>query len=309
MKDIFLIMNPGSRSGKSRQSFDRIIQLISQSGKTFDYQTTTCLEDACRLSRDANHAGYKAIVAIGGDGTINGVINGFFDENGKRLSGAKFGVIYTGTSPDFNKSYNIPLDVDKAVETILNGVSVGIKVGRITFGGPSPNNRYFVCCANIGLGAQLARKANSGIRKKLGDFGGTLTALIGLLVTFKPFVLNVTEDDRHDVLDRMINLSVGITPYIASGIQVPIQFPSPKKEFYKMSVGNLSLSKLLPLLRRVYGGKPFQNSDYLSLSNTSHLELSSPVVIEVEADGDPVGILPCSIGFASDGLELLVLEV
>jgi YegS/Rv2252/BmrU family lipid kinase len=308
MKDIYLIMNPGSRSGKSRQSFNRIIQLISQSGKSFDYQTTTCLEDAFRLSRDANLAGYKTIVAIGGDGTINGVINGFFDEHGKRLSDAKFGVIYTGTSPDFNKSYNIPLDVDKAVETILKGLSVEIKVGRIAFGGPSTNTRYFVCCANIGLGAQLARKANSGIRKKLGDFGGTLTALIGLLATFKPFVLIVREDDKRDVLNRMINLSVGITPYIASGIQVPILFPSPKKEFYKMSVGNLSLSKTLPLLRRVYGGKPFQNTDYLSLANTGHLELSSPTDIEVEADGDPVGFLPCTIGFARDGLELLVAE-
>jgi len=187
MKDIFLIMNPGSHSGRSRQTFDQIIGLLSQSGADFEYHITLDLEHATLLSHNANLEGFKSIIAVGGDGTINAVVNGLFTPDGHHLTQAKFGVIYTGTSPDFNRTYNIPVQIDEAVGTILNGKDLMIPVGRIAFGLPNSvaeSVRYFVCCANIGLGALLARQANSGIRRKLGDFLGTLLSLIGLFIQY-----------------------------------------------------------------------------------------------------------------------------
>jgi diacylglycerol kinase family enzyme len=316
MKDIFLIMNPGSHSGRSRQTFDKIIQLITQSGVDFEYHFTLDLDHATLLSRNANIDGYKIVVAVGGDGTINAVVNGFYTNDGHRLSDAKFGVIYTGTSPDFNKSYNIPVELNEAVAIILKGKTLEIPVGMIAFENSvfperladsnSPAIRYFVCCANIGLGALLARKANSGIRRILGDFLGTFLSLIGLLVSFKSFSLVCNENGSDIQLNKLTNLSIGITPYIASGIRVPVQFTTHEKGFYKLTVQNLSLFRIIPLIRKVYGGKPFKNEDYLSLDYSTLVQLSSTEQVEVEADGDPVGCLPCRISFATENLELLV---
>lgn len=309
MKDIFLIMNPGSHSGRSRQTFDQIIGLISQSGADFEYHITLDLEHATLLSRNANLEGFKSIIAVGGDGTINAVVNGFFTPEGYCFSDAKFGVIYTGTSPDFNRTYNIPVQIDEAVDAILNGNDLMIPVGRISFGLPNPDFpavRYFVCCANIGLGALLARKANSGIRRKLGDFWGTLLSLIGLLIRFKTFSVLCEENGQNVRLDKLTNLSIGITPYIASGIRVPVQFADRGKGFYRMTVHHLNLFRLVPLLRKVYSGKPFKNGNYLSLDYSQQVQLSSTVPVEVEADGDPVGLLPCGISFAVDNLQLIV---
>lgn len=316
MKDIFLIMNPCSHSGRSRQTFDQIIGLITQSGVDFEYHITLDLEHASLLSRNANLEGFKIIVAVGGDGTINAVVNGFYANNGNRLSDARFGVIYTGTSPDFNKSYNIPVDIEGAIAIILKGKTIAIPVGMISFKPPdmpdgngnsySSSVRYFVCCANIGLGAMLARQANSGIRRKLGDFLGTLLSLIGLLVSFKSFPLICSENGKVIRLSKLINLSVGITPYIASGIRVPVQSNKNGKDFYKLTVQNLNLFRIFPLLRKVYTGKPFKNEDYLSLDYSSQVNLVSTQKVEVEADGDPVGFLPSRISFAGNDLLLIV---
>lgn len=312
MKDYFLIMNPGSHSGKSRLKCDEIIRRMTENQVEFDYHLTKDMDHALMLSRNANLDGYKTIVAVGGDGTINAVVNGFYDENGQRLSKARLGVIYTGTSPDFNRSYNIPLTVDQAVDSIIKQKTREIPIGMITFeatnGSESPGVRYFVCCTNIGLGAALARKANSGIRRSLGDFWGTFLSLIGLLFRFKTFSVTSVDNNLEMTLDKLTNISVGITPYIASGIKVPVNFDPSKKEFYKMTVRNLNLLRSIPLLKKVYSGNPVKNTEYLSLESTMQIELSSTDAIEVEADGDPVGMLPCSICFAQDDLTLIISE-
>lgn len=312
MRDIFLIINPGSHSGQNQGISKKIIRLMEDRHVDFDYHFTKDMDHAILLSRNANLDGYKTIVAVGGDGTINAVVNGFYNHEGNRISDANFGVIYTGTSPDFNRSYGIPLAVDQAISAILKQKTRRIPVGMISFqtaaDAESPEVRYFVCCTNIGLGAALARKANGGIRRKLGDFWGTFLSLIGLLFYFKTFSATSIENNRETRLDKLTNISVGITPYIASGIKVPVNPVPEKKEFYKMTVRNLTLFRIAPLLKKVYGGKPFKNTGYLSLETTSQIELSSANVVEVEADGDPVGMLPCTIRFEQDNLPLIVSE-
>lgn len=312
MRDIFLIINPGSHSGQNRGISEKIIRLMEDSHVDFDYHFTKDMDHAILLSRNANRDGYKTIVAVGGDGTINAVVNGFYNHEGKRISDTNFGVIYTGTSPDFNRSYHIPLAIDQAFATILKQKTCRIPVGMISFqtaaDAESPEVRYFVCCTNIGLGAALARKANGGIRRKLGDFWGTFLSLIGLLVYFKTFSATWTENEQETSFNKLTNISIGITPYIASGIRVPVNFTSEKKEFYKLTVRNLNLFRIAPLLKKVYSGKPFKNTKYLSLESTAQIKLSSSSLVEVEADGDPVGMLPCRICFAQHNLPLIVSE-
>jgi len=312
MKDYFLIMNPASHSGKSRRKCDEIIRRMTESNADFDYHFTKDMDHALMLSRNANLDGYKTIVAVGGDGTINAVVNGFYSTDGFRLSDASLGVIYTGTSPDFNRSYNIPLTIDQAVDSIIKQKIREIPVGMITFENLTsteiPEVRYFVCCTNIGLGASLARKANGGIRRKLGDFWGTFLSLIRLLFHFKSFSAISIERSQETTAHKLTNISVGITPYIASGIKVPVSFDPRKKEFYKMTVRKLNLFRVVPLLKKVYSGKPFRNTEYLSLESTTQIEFSSANTVEVEADGDPVGMLPCAIRFAQDNLPLIVSE-
>lgn len=312
----FFVLNPGSRSGKSRKVIDRLMKLLEVSGLNHEHEYTHSLTDAQRLSENANKEGFDVIVAVGGDGTINGVINGFFDAGGKRISEARFGVIYTGTSPDFCKSYNLPLHLDEAFSRLLNMKVIKIPIGRIVFpaferdpdkdGEPKKEVKYFACCANIGLGAALARRANGGVRKILGDGMGTFMSLIVTLARYKANTFTRTIDGIEEPVGRMYNTSVGLTPFIASGIKVFLDKELNGNSFYCMTVKGLKWYNVVPLLRKVYSGKVFANTDYLTVRTCRIVEFHengrNP---EVEFDGDPGGFLPCRIDIASDPLDLI----
>jgi diacylglycerol kinase family enzyme len=317
-------MNPSSHSGRSSRAFKKIFELLDNSGVNYQYRITESIEDAYNSSVEANQKNYDAIIAVGGDGTINVVLNGFYEASGKRISKAKFGVIYTGTSPDFCKSYNIPTDLSRAVEVIITEHSEKILIGKVTLSlqndrnfhrksirdNPRAITRFFGCCANIGLGASLARKANSGIRRYLGDFAGTFLALASILPTFKPSDQELTIDRKRVTFPGLYNISIGRTRYIASGIKVEHSLGGSDRRFYYLSVKNLRIANIPSLLRKVYSGKPIKNTRYLELGYCREIKFpgnyNNP---EVEFDGDPAGFLPCRIEIAEDPLDLFTITI
>lgn len=295
--------------------------MLNEANVDYQYKETKSLNDAYNLSLDANKKNYDVIVAVGGDGTINQVLNGFFDEAGKRISKAKFGIIYSGTSPDFCKSYNIPIDTEEAVKVLLYRKSRRIQAGKVFFSkenikeldGKSIDEnkeyevKYFGCCANIGLGATLAQNANSGIRKYLGDFLGTFISLIKILIVFKANDYTIIRDGKKEIVKKLYNISVGRTKYIASGIRVNNNLDDCDGRFYSLTVSKLNLYNTLSVIKRVYSGKEFPNSAFLSMDYLRNIEIYGNYLNpEVEFDGDPAGFLPCKIEIAEDELELIV---
>lgn len=317
----FLILNPGSRGGKSVRKFKQIFSLLDKDNIHYGYKITTSLEDAYEFSAAANEQGYDVIVAVGGDGTINRVLNGFYEKEGKRVSSAKFGVIYTGTSPDFCKSYHIPLPLEQAVDTLVKGKSKKIAIGKIKHISfydetldqkalPIENDKvttsYFACCANIGIGPYLARSANSGIRKYLGDFGGTFIALLKTLLHYKPKDFTINFDGKVQKLQRVFNLSVGKTTYIASGIKVNNDLSCEDGRFYNLIVKNMGFFNWIGVFKKIYSGKKFINDPIISLQYAERIEVcGNSQHPEIEFDGDPRGFLPCSIERAQEPLELI----
>ena len=284
-KRYYFIMNPGSRGGRSGKRLDIIHEFLTKAGFDYNYGVTTSLNDAFVLSVKANLSDYDIIVAVGGDGTINRVINGFYNRDGTRLSEAKFGVIYTGTSPDFCKSYNIPLSAMEAVNALAKGKLKSIGIGRIEF---ENDIKYFACCANIGLGAELARNANGGIRKLFGDKAGTFLALIKTICRFKPIAVKLNSQD----LEHIYNISVGKTYYIASGLKIKNNLEAADKHFYVLKIQE----KPLRFVKKMYSGDELELDYESTITITGHGE--------VEYDGDDGGCLPCAITSA-ENLEVI----
>ncbi|MEN8193603.1 MAG: diacylglycerol kinase family protein [Bacteroidota bacterium] len=309
-----LIINPNSRGGKSALLAEKAMKHLRRKNIEFEAVFLTEFEDAYNFSVKANEENVGNIIAVGGDGTINKVINGFYDDSGKIKSNCHFGVIYTGTSPDFCKSYGIPTDIIKASDIIINQKTIKIPIGKIEFQqenrlknrGDSVQSKYFACCANIGLGASLARKANSGIRSYAGDFLGTFISLLQILRTYRGTDYFVKIDNKSMELNNVYNISVGITKYIASGIKVFQAENKPKSSFYLMKLSNLRFGNIPSMLKNIYSGKEFPNSTFLSIDYVKRIEINNNSMNpEVEFDGDPAGSLPCSIEMAEDKLSLL----
>ncbi len=320
-----IILNPGSKGGKSRKKWNKISKILNSKNIIYDLKITQTLDDATQFSREGNVKNIDIIIAIGGDGTINRVINGFFKSDGRRFSKTKLAVIYTGTSPDFCKSYNIPLKINEAIDTILKNKSVSIDIGKIIFSkNYNINNNfsiaqlekdqnfqshYFSCCTNVGLGATLARFSNGGIRKILGDFFGTFISLIRTLFAYKANTFTLLLDGELQKLNKLYNISIGKTYYIASGIKVNHNLKFNDNRFYILIVKNLSLLNVFSVLKKIYSGKKLKNTHSVSLTYAKEIEvLTNNENPEIELDGDPIGFLPCKIEIVKDKLDVLTNE-
>ena len=309
-----LIANPHARNGRARKKLAQLRSELERRGVKYDLALCQGLDHARTLSEEANHSGYDVVVGVGGDGTINRVLNGFFDADGRRLSRARMGAIHIGTSPDFSRSYGMPIGVPQAVEALLAGEARQIRVGKVVYetspppaGVTAPATAFFGCCANVGLGASLARLANSGIRKYAGDFLGTFACLLRVLLQYRSRTIELELDGRPQRLDKVYNIAVGKTRYIASGIKVRHELGERDDRLYVICLRELSWSRLGPVLWTLYRGKPIASGWCLSLAYARSVRIATAgAPAEVEFDGDPAGWCPCQITTAPDPLDLIV---
>ncbi len=316
----FFVLNPGSAGGKSGRRFSSVHEAVTRRRVRFDFEICRSLDHACDLSRMANRSGYDVVVAVGGDGTINQVLNGFYDERGGRISDASLGVLHTGTSPDFCKSHAIPCQLESALELLFGGCTKKIPVGRITLarqfepafdGKPVSDDalfhtRYFACCANIGLGASVARCANNGIRKRLGDSPGTFIAILRSLARFEQSSFTIVRDGKAQTIPRLVNLAIGKTFHVASGIKVRSELREHDRRFYCLALHDLRMVDVVPCLVSLYSGRTIQGTGYAELGYCSSIQvLGNSRYPEVEYDGDPQGFLPCRIETAADELSVI----
>ena len=308
------IANPYARNGRAQKKLAQLRVELERRGVRYDLALCEGLDHARTLSEEANRSGYDVVVGVGGDGTINRVLNGFFDANGQRLSRARMGAIHLGTSPDFCRSYGVPVDVPAAVDALLAGVARQIRVGKVVYetrpaqaGGNAPRTAFFGCCANIGLGAWLARLANGGIRKYAGDFLGTFACLLRVLLQYRPQTTNLELDGRPQQLEKVYNIAVGKTHYIASGIKVRHELREQDDRLYVICLRDLTWRRLGQVLWTLYSGKPIASGRCFSLAYAKNLYLDAVgAPPEVEFDGDPAGWCPCRIETAPDSLDLIV---
>jgi diacylglycerol kinase family enzyme len=313
----FVVANPHARDGRSRRKVDRLRARLQATGARHDWATCEGLDHARVLSAEANRAGYDVVVAAGGDGTINRVLNGFFDPEGRRISRARMGVVYTGTSPDFCRSHRIPTGFEAALATLLAGVARPVSVGRIVYhaipagaaaagAAGGEKSACFACCANVGLGAALARLANGGVRKYAGDWLGTLASLLQVLRRHRPGTVTVTLDGKSRTLTGVYDVAVGKTFHVASGLKVRHALASRDDRLYVVCLQHLTWCSLGRALMTLYGGRPIGQYRGLSLDYARQVSVASADDgLEVEFDGDPAGWCPCRVETAPDPLELL----
>lgn len=280
MKRFLVLANPSSHGGRSGRILSLLRELLSEG----EFVVLKNIEEASRLAREAT--GYEAVVACGGDGTVNAVARGVLANRDDAL---KFGVLYTGTSPDFCREHGIPIDAEEAVAVLRAGEVREIPV--LTANGDS-----FFCSMNLGMGAMVAATANR-LRPLLGDALGTLW----------PVLREVLHGRRYDVTvngEKICNVAhafVTRMPRIAGGLKVALP-PLADDEYALWFARDVSRFGCLRIVWNLYRGNPCGELRVLRGKTT----FASVNHVALEYDGDPHGALPVAVGFAPRRLRLLV---
>ena len=292
-------MNPGSRSGRGKRSWALFEAGLRGAGADFRCAHTGGEGDAFSLAYNAGDC--DVVVAVGGDGTINGVLDGLIQSR----AGIRMGVLYAGTSPDFCRFNNIPTEPEAALRTLLAGRSSPRDAVRITYSDYAGNEKtaHFACSCNIGLGAAVARQANK-TRRYLGDACGTGLAVLRALAVKRTADLELELDGGRLTLPAADNLTVAKNPHIASGLKLKLDLAPADGRLWAVGIHGKSRAALLPLLPGFYSGEIVSAPGiFLRPCRTIKVRASAP--LEIEFDGDPRGLLPAAMELLPKAFELI----
>ena len=163
-----IIVNPVAGANRSTfRQWPHIQSLLRESGLSFDFQYTEGIGHASELAKLAASDGYRFLVAVGGDGTINEVANGLLDSS--NAGSTTLGIVSTGTGNDFIRSLGIPKDYVKACKHVMGDKRSLIDVGLVEFRlNGQKARRYFVNSAGVGFDAEVA-EAGKGVPRFMGN--------------------------------------------------------------------------------------------------------------------------------------------
>lgn len=158
MRKLCIIFNPAARGAKSRRTLDFLAAKATSESRIM-LAPTQASGEATRLAAKAVQDGFEAIVAAGGDGTINEVVNGI------GLSGLPLAVLPGGTANVFAREHGIPTGLEAAWAVIERGNMRTIDLGCVE---SSASKRYFAQLAGVGLDAVSVRGTSWRLKKRIG---------------------------------------------------------------------------------------------------------------------------------------------
>lgn len=238
---IAFIVNPVAGNGKAIKMIPKIEKIMKEKAQDYKIFITKFAGEGTKLAKEASNSGYDIVAAVGGDGTVHEVINGLKDTN------AVLGIIPLGTGNDFARFFNIPKNIKKALEILING-KVNIIDSAII-------NKYITCnnIANIGIDADVALEV-AKFKKFLSGIFAYLIGLFNVLIKYKPYDINIDIDGKK--IKRKIMLAAfGNCSFYGGGFKI-LPDANPKDGFIDIIIVNkINKLKLLFLLPMAIIGK------------------------------------------------------
>ena len=265
---------------------------LPTTGLHFESALTTRPLEAMDIAQRAVKESRPVVVAVGGDGTLNEVVNGFFRNSAPIPTATKLAMVPLGTGGDFRRTLRIPLDTRAAVQVITTGLVRRLDAGCVTFQAPdgSTGVRHFINIASAGYSGEVAHRVNKG-NKRLGAAQFTLTAL-GALLAWKNKPMTVVIDGQtHSLVAQQI--AVANCQYYGGGMRMAPAASPTDGVFDIVLVGDAGKVESIRGMSDIRSGKHLdQHNPKISLMYGKRVSITSTEQVRVELDGEQPGFLP-----------------
>jgi YegS/Rv2252/BmrU family lipid kinase len=248
--------------------------------------------------------GATTIVAVGGDGTLNEVANGFF-LGGAAPAGAALGLLPLGTGGDFRKTLGIPSDMAEAAAAFIARKLRAIDVGRIqlqSFDGRDVT-RHFVNIADCGIGGKVVDRVNRTTKA----LGGRLSFQIGSMLTllsYKPQVVEVKSAEGN-FSGKAQNVVVANCRYFGGGMRVAPMAEPDDGLFDVIVFGDIGRGEALRGINQIYKAQHLRNPKIQHWRST-RLEITSDEEVLWDVDGELAGRLPSKVELLPGAIPFVV---
>ena len=252
--------------------------------------------DAARIARMKLMEGADLIICVGGDGTLNEVINGFMDESVPIRDDALLGFVPGGTGCDFIKTVPIPARIEQSLDTIKEGYVKVIDAGRLRYRNDQGHQviRYFHNIVSFGLGGEVDERINKS-SKAFGPFISFIWATLVSIFLYgkKNIRIEIDNSGSRDVIAW--NIAVANGQYHGGGMRVAPDAVIDDGLFHITIIGNLSLAEVVRHLPKLYNGRIKDIKD-VSILTGKTISAFSPERVLVDCDGEQ----PCSLPIVAD---------
>jgi len=287
------IINQAAGGGKTQKDWPHIEALLVKEGIRFEPYFTDRRLHASIIARSKIKEGYSKIIVVGGDGTMNEVINGLFSQKRIQTTEVMLGMISVGTGNDWAKTFKIPSDYEGAVRCIKEQRTFIQDAGLVTYRKNGKAwNRYFINIAGMGFGARVVERSNR--MKDKGKSGPFLYFynIFRSLLSYKSKKAAI-EIDGTTYLRKVFSLNVGIGKYNGGGmIQVPHAIAD--DGLYSITlIKKIGKLNVLANVKRLYDGSIVTHSKVETyMAKSVQIDGTSP--LPLETDGETLGHGPVS---------------
>lgn len=279
MKRARLIYNPTSGREEIRRLLPDILDRLDKAGIETSCHATAGEGDATREAAEACERGYDIIIASGGDGTLNEVINGMAGQSHL----PPLGIFPLGTTNDFARAMKIPKRWEDYCDLIIQNQTRPIDIGKV-------NGRHFINIAGGGSLTELTYEVPSRLKTMIGQLAYYVKG-VEKMVNLSPMHL-VIEAAGHDTIEGEFMLfliansnSVGGFEKLAPGAEIDDGMLD------VLAVRKCNLAEFIRLVSMALRGDHF-NDPHVVYLKTSRMEVISPNHVLLNLDGELGGELP-----------------
>ena len=286
------IINPRAGNGAVARKMAEIKMMARKFFTDHQMLITTGPGKATEYARQALEAGILQVICIGGDGTLNEVVNGLMSLKVEKARRPHLGYLPLGTGGDLAKTLGITTNIENTLRNISEGSGKWLDVGLATFTGHDrkTTSRYFINVLSLALGGEVAGRVNKS-GKSLGGFITFLLATLAALLTFKKPLIRLRIDGRTDKQITCWHVAIANGQYQGGGMHIAPEAKVDDGRLRVTVVGDLSLPEVFLNLPTLYNGGIYSVEKVSRFTGRNiEAESSSPVLLDL--DGEQVGRLP-----------------
>jgi YegS/Rv2252/BmrU family lipid kinase len=289
-----VIVNPASAAGEAGRCWDRVAKLLRSSLGEFEHVFTRMPGEATALTRIAVRGGFEMIVCVGGDGTLNEIVGGFFDGAVPIAPDAVLGVVALGTGCDFGRTID-QANLESACAKLGGRKTRSIDVGLAHYTGHdgAPTVRIFINVASFGVGGLVSHLVSPRLKAISGQLAFTLATLRALAV-YRDEIVTLEFDGEPPRSISITNCALGNGRFFGAGMMVA---PAAELDDGELDVTLWSGFGLMDFIRKrhtLYDGSHVRERG-AQVCRTRRTIATSDSTVLLELDGESVGRLPAQI--------------
>jgi YegS/Rv2252/BmrU family lipid kinase len=298
-RTVFLV-NPASAGGSTGKRWPEIAHRAAARGLVGDALISESAGHMTELAARAAASGAERLVVVGGDGTVNEVVNGVAEAEGVELA-----VIARGTGWDFVRTFGIPRELDQAIDIARDGDIREIDAGRVSYRSWAGEDAHawFANVASAGISGAIAKRANESSKAlggKVSYYWSTFAVFFGWQIG--DVRVSVDHETREG---RMIDVMVANGRYLGGGMMMCPEADPGDGLFDVLLIGDVTKRDLLFVLPKTYKGKHLPHPRLEPLRGRV-VEIDADEPLPIELDGEQPGTTPARFEVVPKALRVRV---